>query len=278
MRIAVLSCDPLPEPDPDEAPLRSALGKRGASVTVLPWDRPDVDWSTFDRVVVRATWDYHRRPEAFLATLRSIDRSTTLINPLAVVHWNHHKRYLLQLASAGLPVVPTRCLSRGAEPPRLSMDQDWVIKPAVSGSSWETRCLQGLEARSFLRDSLRSRDTLVQPALPGFADPGELSLVFLGGTFHHAVRKHPRFADDDEQVEAVEHVDEHAIAVAGRALDELPAAPTFARVDLVVHDGGPCISELEAIEPSLFLAFASTAAGRLADLVIQGGSHGRATG
>jgi hypothetical protein len=56
------------------------------------------------------------------------------------------------------------------------------------------------------------------------------------------------------------------LAVVARTLDAVPfdGPLCYARVDLVATDAGPCVIELEAIEPFLFLAEHPMAADRLA--------------
>ncbi len=58
--------------------------------------------------VIRSTWNYVRNYARFLGWVESCAAVTRLWNPAAIVRWNSHKRYLLELAEAGLPVVPTR--------------------------------------------------------------------------------------------------------------------------------------------------------------------------
>jgi hypothetical protein len=60
-----------------------------------------VDWSTFDLVVVRSTWDYPDRREAFLAWAESLPH---VLNPPEVLRWNTDKRYLEELS---VDVIPT---------------------------------------------------------------------------------------------------------------------------------------------------------------------------
>jgi hypothetical protein len=73
-----------------------------------------------------------------------------------------------------------------------------------------------------------------------------------------------------------------AVAELGaRALGALPAIPLYARVDLVEAGGHLLISELELIEPSLFLAHSPESAGIFAGAIRQrltGGTGERLSG
>lgn len=63
--------------------------------------------------MVRSTWDYVPRREAFLAWAERVASLTTLCNPPDVIRWNTDKRYLQDFASQGVPIVPTHWLSPG---------------------------------------------------------------------------------------------------------------------------------------------------------------------
>jgi hypothetical protein len=103
-RVALVTCAAFPDLWEDDHPLRDALRKRGVTVDAVRWDDPEADWSTYDLAVIRSPWDYTDRPEAFVAWARSVPR---LANPAEIVAWNTDKRYLGDLAAAGIPIIPT---------------------------------------------------------------------------------------------------------------------------------------------------------------------------
>ena len=143
VRVAIATIRPLPEPDPDEPLLLHALAEAGATGVVVPWGDADAEWASFHRVVLRSTWDYHLRHEAFLDWVDRTAGVAPLLNAPDLVRWNVHKGYLLELARRGFPVVPTRLLERGSAPALADvMDSEgWgevVVKPAVSCASFET--------------------------------------------------------------------------------------------------------------------------------------------
>src|SRR5512136_2336077 len=95
-------------------PLMAALRKAGARVSTPCWDDASVDWSGFDLALLRSTWDYVERIEAFLAWARTCAEQTILLNPPAVVAWNVDKHYLAHLHGAGVRVVPTKYVEPGS--------------------------------------------------------------------------------------------------------------------------------------------------------------------
>ena len=279
--VGLVTCRVLPEPDPDQEPLLAALREAGLAAEMVAWDDPEARRpGAFDLCVPRSCWNYFRAPEAFLAWCEEAARDSRLLNPLPVVRWNLHKRYLLELEAAGVPVVPTVLLERGSPAcfSAVLAERGWrdvVVKPAVSAASYSTRRFRPGEAaagREFLASLLAERDALVQPYLPSAEGPGERAVVWIDGGVTHAVRKSPRLAGDHERVsEAVpvapaeREVAERAIALALRVSPLL-----YGRVDLLADEAGALrVSELELIEPSLFLEQSPPALERLVRAILR---------
>lgn len=212
----------------------------------------------------RSCWNAHERPDEFLAWIDARSPGTRFRNNPATVRWNFHKGYLLELEAAGVPIVPTRLFRRGDEAARVPGGPGWedvVVKPAVSAASWRTHRFAGSErskADEFLHELLRDRDALVQPYQEGVERKGERAVVWIDGTATHAVRKSPRFAGADESVSGARPVEAEERAIVRRTLARVSGrlgAPLYARADFMPDEQGrPRLSELELIEPSLFLA------------------------
>lgn len=283
MKVALATCQELPHLDSDELHLLRALEHQGIEYVIAPWDGGDEPFLTSDLAVIRSTWDYTQKVEAFVAWAARIElgqkaRGKALANPASVVRWNTHKRYLLELAGEGVAIVPTAMLARGtAESLRTVLQQrGWsngaVVKPAVSAGSKDTVRVRDLdldEGQALLDKLLPSRDLMVQPFVRGIAD-GEVSLVYLDGLFSHAVNKRPRSEDFRSQPEfgsLVERIDatKEQLAAADDVLGVVGGRLLYARVDFVRGDDGrPWLMELELVEPCLYLAHDQQAATRLA--------------
>lgn len=279
-RLAIATCAEVAELDPEGRLLAAACREAGIDAVPAVWDDASIDWDAFDRVLLRSTWDYPAKRDAFQRWLREI--GPRLVNPLAAVEWNLSKRYLSTLASWGFPTVPSAFLEPGAEP-ALPFAGEIVVKPSVSAGSKDTaryapdEAARALEHVGALLDA--GREVLVQPYLASVETAAETAVILLGGGFSHAMRKGPllergqgleqglfrqeemapREADRDER--------ELATAVLSRFSAEV-CAPAYARVDLLRADGGePLILELELIEPSLFLDHHPPAVRRLVGLL-----------
>lgn len=231
MLSALVTWSGLPELAEDDRLLLAHLDARA-----VVWDDPAVDWRAFDAVVIRSTWDYHKRIGEFRAWIDRLDASgARLWNPPALLRWNTHKRYLIDLAARGVNVVPTLLTSRV------------VVKPAVSATAYRTHVLDPFE-----------QEMLVQPFIDEVITGGEWSLIFFAGAFSHAVIKRARAGDFRVQSEfggtsEVATPDASLIEDARNILRTIEEPWLYARVDAVVRDGRLLLMELEMTEPSLFL-------------------------
>ncbi len=250
----------------------------GYLVEAAVWDDPAVGWTAFDVVVLRSAWDYHLRLADFEGWIGHLEaEGVALWNPPAVVRWNAHKAYLLELAAAGVAVAPTVLLRRGesASLPELATRlgrPELIVKPAVSASAHRTALLDGRRAgdQATLTEAAAGADTLVQPFMQEVASEGEWSLIFLGGEFSHSVLKTP--APGDFRVQHELGGTARALPAPAPLLAEARAAlrrvrwPTlYARIDLVRAGGRPVLMELELIEPDLFFGLAADAPRRFRD-------------
>jgi glutathione synthase/RimK-type ligase-like ATP-grasp enzyme len=270
-RVALVTCAELPmlwpteeppELDPDSEVLLPALRELGVDAVSVPWTEPGVDWSGFDRAVIRSTWDYHERPEEFARWVRAAGEATDLRNPARTILWNLDKRYLQELEAHGVPVVPTIWLEPGESGslPAALEERGWrdvVVKPSVDLGAFQLRRTDADDAEPVA--AALDGVVMVQPFLPDLERSGELSLVFLGGSFSHAIVKRPSEGDFRVQPQyggtaSPCEPPAEAVEAAHRALSAAPDLPLYARVDLVRDLAGRfCVIELELIEPFLFL-------------------------
>jgi glutathione synthase/RimK-type ligase-like ATP-grasp enzyme len=278
LTVALVTASVARDLDDDLPPLGEALRWRGVATEVVVWDDPAVDWGRFALAVVRSVWDYPRRRGELLAWAEATARATTLLNPPAILAWSSDKRYLDDLAVAGVPVVPTAYAAPGEAMAWPAADEV-VVKPVVSAGSLDTdRYPSGRRSDAeahVARLHADGRPAMAQPYMAGVERAGEIALVHIGGAFSHAIRKGPLLGPGLEVVAGLFVEEDIApatpgeaeLAVARAALAAVPGAAAdllYARVDLVPGPAGPLVIELELVEPSLFLAHAPGSAARLA--------------
>jgi glutathione synthase/RimK-type ligase-like ATP-grasp enzyme len=283
LTVALVTCDQVPDLDDDDRPLVPALARRGVTAEPVVWDDPTIDWARFDLTVLRSTWDYTTRRDAFVTWARSVPR---LANPAELIEWNSDKRYLDDLAAAGVSVVPSRFVPPG-DAAQLPLEGRFVVKPSVGAGSLDTaRFDAASEADQAValvdRIHRSNRTALIQPYLDAVDDRGETALVRIDGTHSHAIRKDailtgPESATEELFVEEIISAREPTAAeleLAGQVADHvttrfgLDRPPLYLRVDLLPGpDGAPLVLEVELVEPSLFTATAEGATDRLADAI-----------
>jgi glutathione synthase/RimK-type ligase-like ATP-grasp enzyme len=280
--IAIATASQLPVLDEDGPLLLDALARQGLQGVPAVWDDPAVEWAAFAAVVVRSTWDYALRRDAFVAWAREVEAVTRLLNPAAVIAWNTDKRYLGELAAAGIPVVPTMFAAPG-EHVDLPAAGELVVKPTVSAGARDT-ARYGPHETSRARAHVTTlhdagRTAMVQPYVAAVDDVGETALLFIDGTYSHAIRKGPLLTPGAGLIEglfAPEDIVSRTpspaeLALAKRVVAATPGGPAqllYARVDLLPGPGGaPLVIEYEVTEPSLFLEHGEGAADRLASAI-----------
>lgn len=281
MKVVLASCDGLPEGDGDEEALVAALVRDGVDVSWQPWGGA-VD---ADLVVLRATWDYPDRLDAFLTWCAGVPE---LANPASVVRWNIDKSYMAELAAHGVAVVPTAVVQPGETP--VFPDGEFVVKPAVgAGSRGAGRFTDHAAARAHL-EAIGVK-ALVQPYQSSVDTNGETALVFFAGEYSHSFHKGPMLAQGLGEAESGLYVEERLssiepsarqVALANQVLDvaaELLSLQRkdflYARVDVVEGPGGePLLLELELTEPSLgFKLTTAEAASRFSKAIQEAASR-----
>lgn len=250
------------EHDLEVASFVPAFAELGRELTVVRWDDQSIEWSAFEAAIVGTTWDYVTRLDEFLATLAIIDGSTNLFNAFPTIVWNSKKTYLRDLDAAGVPIVPTIFID-SVSPGELQKCfrafgcERLVVKHPISASA----AGQSLVWRHQMEYVADGGPRLVQAFEPSIQTEGELSLVFVGSRFSHAVRKRPASGDYRVQSlyggeEAPATPSEEALEVSAAALTQCPSPTLFARCDLIrLRDGRLAVLELEAVEPYLYPSF-----------------------
>ncbi|WP_367576002.1 ATP-grasp domain-containing protein [Phenylobacterium montanum] len=275
MRLLLLT----PAPDePRFAAIASELAERlsaplrpeGIEVTTRSWTEAG-DLAGFDAVTPLLAWGYHSREREWRTLLDRLDEGgVRAVNSVEVLSWNTQKTYLAELEEAGAPIVPTLFVDRltpaAVAEAHERFGQDLIVKPQVSGGSFGTiRLPHG--------GSLAGGPpgpAMLQPFLPAVAEEGELSLLYFGGAFSHAIAKVASAGDFRVQYQyggayrAIE-ADAEMRRVASQVLEAAGQPLAYARIDLIrAPDGELRLMELEAIEPDLYLDLAPDRGGGFA--------------
>jgi glutathione synthase/RimK-type ligase-like ATP-grasp enzyme len=254
----------------------SALRAHGMDAAYLPWKTTPLEtFIATDAVMPLCCWDYYDDPGRFLAWIDALEAGgARLLNPPALLRWNFRKTYLLEMAAAGLAVPKTFHLSEASrEIIAQHMEaQGWsvaVAKPVSSQSGHGVRKIVGSNL-----DQWPTGEVLLQDYQDDIGALGETTMTFIDGVFSHAVRRvlkpgewraNAQFGITYERVE----VSRDVIDAAQTYVDFLPQTPLYARVDGLLRSTGFMLTELELIDPYLYLEFAPGSADVMARALLQ---------
>jgi hypothetical protein len=276
--------------DTDRPLHECACAALGIDLEYRVWSDPAVACGDYDLVIVRSTWDYLERLDDFTAWLDRMGALGSLHNPAPVICWNLDKRYLFDLDTAGVPVIPTTMCSTAEEAVAAlgDLEGEVVVKPVGSaGSRLTGRFAVGDPAAARLAHEIlyEGTDVLVQPAVASVASEGEVSTLVFGGVVSHSVRKGPLLALGGGLVggsyserltpEILTSSQRDVVNAASAAVTRLvidrfvvDEPLLYARFDMVTLDDGPdVVLEVELAEPAFFLKMDPTAADRFAELL-----------
>ena len=281
MTVVFATCSDQPFIAADDQPLADALRDLGHPAEPTPWTELDPYVNVgAEPIVLRSTWDYYRVPTMFSSWLEAIaDSGRTIVNPAAIALGNVDKVYLKGLEGAGIPVPKSRWIER-PDPDTIATilrEERWenaVLKPRI-GATAHGIVLVAAD-RGVTEDELvpaRASGALIQEFIPEIRDRGEVSMVYAGGRFSHAVAKYAKAGDFRVQkdfgglVEAT--TPSPALLAFGEAvMAQVPSSCVFARVDLVEGARGPLLLELELIEPELYFRIVPESAERMARAIV----------
>ena len=261
--------------------LKSSLEAQGLKVNVTFWDNPSYEWQKTKSVLFRTVWDYFERFDEFWEWLEQVKTKTRLINSYELIKWNIDKHYLNDLKNSGIQVVPTYFADRGNN---ISLKEianlnDWkhiVIKPAISASAFNTYKITNDEIEQkeqLFHELLQTYDMLVQPFFSTISELGEASLMVFGGKFTHAILKKAKAGDFRVQDDFGGTVHDYnptqeEIKFAEKVFQSCTSLPIYGRVDIVWDSNKHIyLSELEIIEPELWIRNRPESANKIAEAV-----------
>jgi len=270
MKIAYISCLDHEQYsvgyDDEESLLLQFLLKKGLDIERRVWNDPAVDWQQYGVAILKSPWDYHECIEEFNTWLDTLETlRIRLLNPIEIVRWNSDKHYLSDIAKAGLKVIPSLFIERGARPALSPLFDELqaekiIIKPCIGAGAKSIihLAIDGInEQQSVIYQLLAKESYVAQPFMNEIFD-GEWSFVFLNSQFSHCVLKMPGGGDFRVQhyhggsMQAVKAKPAH-LKNAEDYVAQFGKGALYTRVDGVICNGEFHLMELELIEPYLYL-------------------------
>lgn len=265
MKIALLTCEKLPDLTPEDQQLIPALAKHNIEAKAVIWSNKTINWNDFDYLIFRNTWDYFEKEIEFIIWLDQIEKlGIKTLNPIEIIKKNIHKFYLREMEKQGITILPTVFIDK-TDNLNLAerIPSHWkkaVIKPAFSAGSYLTEVFEVSAIQEINKQYTTiasEKELLLQEFMPQIQTLGETSFIFFNKKFSHAVNKKPidgdfrvqsQFGGKYNLVQPSQELIEKALKIVHTFQDDL----LYARVDGIVIDNDLYLMEIECVEPDLY--------------------------
>ncbi len=282
MKLGILTCEKLPNLLDSDQKLILLFEVHHFDVKAVIWDDLSVNWSSFDYLIFRNTWDYYEKETAFNKWLEKIEQlKIPTFNSIATIQKNKHKFYLKELQSKGVLILPTVFLEKNSLISLAEIiPQQWqkvVIKPAFSAGSYLTKLVDRNdlnEIENEFAEHFKTKDFLIQEFQPEIKLVGETSFIFFNGKFSHCVNKKPIENDFRVQFQyggkyKLIEPSANLIQQAKNIIAHFPEKLLYARVDGIIIRNQLHLMEIELIEPDLYFDLAEGSRERFVNAFVE---------
>ncbi|MFV8269751.1 ATP-grasp domain-containing protein [Flavobacterium sp. GT2N3] len=282
MKIAILTCEKLPDLNPEDQKIIPALAKHNIDAKPVIWSDKTINWTDFDYLIFRNTWDYFEKEIEFKIWLDQIEKlGIKTLNPIEIIKQNIHKFYLREMEKQGVTILPTVFIDKTnhlnlAEliPPHWKKA---VVKPAFSAGSYLTEVFEKADIQEIsakYKSIAAEKELLLQEFMPEIQTLGETSFIFFNKKFSHAVNKKP--VDGDFRVQSLfggkynlVQPSLEMIEKAQKVVDTFKENLLYARVDGILIDNELCLMEIECIEPDLYFNLSENSLERFVTAIVE---------
>jgi glutathione synthase/RimK-type ligase-like ATP-grasp enzyme len=282
MKIALLTCEKLPNLNTEDQKIIPALAKHNIEATAVIWSDKNIHWTDFDYLIFRNTWDYFEKETEFKIWLDQIEQiGIKTLNPIEVVKHNIHKFYLREMEQQGIRILPTIFIDKtNALNLAEVLPAHWkkaVIKPAFSAGSYLTEVFEVSEISAITKQYksiAAEKELLLQEFMPQIQTLGETSFIFFNKKFSHAVNKKP--VDGDFRVQSLfggkytlVQPSPELIEKAQKVVNTFEEKLLYARVDGILIDNELYLMEIECIEPDLYFNLSEYSLNRFVTAIVE---------
>ncbi len=282
MNIALLTCERLPNLTTEDQLLIPELAKHNIQAKAIIWSDKTINWSDFDYLIFRNTWDYYEKEAEFNDWLSHIEKlGIKTLNALEIIKQNKHKFYLRDFQKLGITMLPTVFIEKtNALNLKNIIPQYWekaVIKPAFSAGSYLTEVFDVADIHIINQQYLaiaEEKELLLQEFMPQIQTEGETSFIFFNKQFSHSVNKKPAQGDFRIQVQfggqyTAFEPSSDLIQQAQKIVNTFPNELLYARVDGIIINNQLQLMEIECIEPDLYFNYSEGALERFVKTILE---------
>jgi glutathione synthase/RimK-type ligase-like ATP-grasp enzyme len=267
MKLGLITSQAWPTLIDGDKPIIGLLARHDIVALPLVWDDESIDWQGFDALVMRSPWDYFEKYPSFSAWLNRIEAlGIPTYNSIKTIKYNIDKAYLRDLESKGIDIVPSLWINKQSGLLEEVLDgapwPEMVIKPTISAGSFLTTKFSRAQIAEVIETHTtihQSYDLVLQPFLPEIVTKGEVSLLYFGGKFSHAVIKKPSQGDFRIQSQYGGIYTQYQPNITLQKLglhiaNMIDPHHLYARVDMIELGNVHHVMEVEMIEPDLYFS------------------------
>ena len=282
MTIGLLTCEKLPALTIEDQKLIPELALHNITAKAVVWDDKTIDWTTFDYLIFRNTWDYFEKETEFNSWLTHIEKlGIKTLNAIEIIQQNKHKFYLKELESQGIAIIPTLFLDKTNH---LNLSEiipsHWkkaVIKPAFSGGAYLTNVFDVSDTEAInnqYKSIAKEKELLLQEFVPQIVSEGETSIIFFNKKYAHSINKKPANGEFRIQVQfggkyTTVQPSKALIEKAQKVVDTFQGKLLYARVDGIIIDDELHLMEIECIEPDLYFEYSEGSIPRFVNSILE---------
>ena len=282
MKIAILTCQNIPNLNESDQLLIPSLKKHNIDAKAVIWNDPYINWYDFDVLIFRNTWDYYEKQIEFDLWLEKIEKlGIKTLNSISIINQNKHKFYLQDFEKQGIKILPTIFINK-TENLNLSsiIPNHWkkaVIKPAYSGGSYQTELfnIEDIDKINNHYISIASeKELLLQEFMPEIKTLGETSFIFFNKKFSHAVNKQAvngdfRIQEQFGGIYKLIEVDSEIIKKAQKIVNTFSENLLYCRVDGIIINNELHLMEVECLEPDLYFNLAEGSIDKFIESILE---------
>ncbi|OGI01294.1 MAG: hypothetical protein A2Y25_00855 [Candidatus Melainabacteria bacterium GWF2_37_15] len=252
---------------PDDQIAVDFLRGKGFEVSYFQWGQDIEKLKKFDLVIMRSPWDYSHSDESIHKFIKWLDclksEDVKIENSPHFMRWLIDKSYLLDLEEAGVPIVSSKLVKDIDLVQTYASCGAFILKASISAAGRNLFLIDSAQKAEELQpeynELCKNKTFILQPYIEEIKTHGEWSLVFIDGIYSHAVHKKP--APDSILVQAekggsVSFSDPPSdiIEFAQNNLPKITSSynPLYLRIDIILTNKGPLLSECEGVEPEVF--------------------------
>ena len=282
MKIALLTCQKLPNLLESESQLIPEFAKYNIIAQAAIWNDKTINWQNFDILIFRNTWDYYEKQIEFDLWLSEIENlGIKTLNSIAIINQNKHKFYLRDLEKLGIKIIPTIFIDKTNDLNLASnIPSHWqqaVLKPAYSAGSYQTKlfAINNIqEINQEYKPIANQKELLLQQFMPEIKTLGETYFIFFNKQFSHAVNKKP--INDDFRIQQqfggiykLVQPNLEIIKEAQKIVNFFPDNLLYARVDAIIKDHELYLMEVECLEPDLYFDLAENSIQKFVEAILE---------